>query len=143
MWKRLGLSKMRKKPKGKYLCMECLKQKNYISGSDVSCPKCSEKLSYIKEYNRWYCYTCLTYPRHVCPECGLNMEYQNNYNTFYCHNCKKYPSVHREYLTPNPKTTTQPMTIQHQGNACTQCNGLLTYIPEYGRLYCYRCKKYA
>lgn len=36
----------------------------------------------------------------------------------------------------------QPQTPQ-AAPACPTCNGPLTYIPQYQRWYCYKCKKYA
>ena len=29
--------------------------------SQPRCPKCGSKLSFIKQYNRWYCYRCKLY----------------------------------------------------------------------------------
>ena len=29
--------------------------------SKARCPKCGSKLSYIKQYDRWYCYRCKIY----------------------------------------------------------------------------------
>jgi len=40
----------------------------------------------------------------------------------------------------------QPQTIQQQQtpeHTCQVCDGPLTYIPQYQRWYCYKCKKYA
>ncbi|NHJ86370.1 MAG: GTP-binding protein [Asgard group archaeon] len=32
-----------------------------LKGSQPRCPKCGSKLSFIKQYNRWYCYRCKIY----------------------------------------------------------------------------------
>jgi sporulation protein YlmC with PRC-barrel domain len=36
----------------------------------------------------------------------------------------------------------QPLQAQQPQQVCPTCNGPLTYIPQYQRMYCYRCKKY-
>jgi len=40
-----------------------------------------------------------------------------------------------------PVQTAQP--IQQSQPMCPNCKGLLTYIPQYKRWYCYKCQKYA
>lgn len=55
---------------GKYICKECIKKKMYIIGPYTTCPSCNGQLSYVKEYNRWYCYNCQSYPVYLCKTCG-------------------------------------------------------------------------
>jgi predicted RNA-binding Zn-ribbon protein involved in translation (DUF1610 family) len=58
------------------------------------CPTCGGALSYIRQYNKWYCYNCKKYvaerPSNLCPTCGGPLEYLAQYDRYYCYNCKKY-----------------------------------------------------
>jgi predicted RNA-binding Zn-ribbon protein involved in translation (DUF1610 family) len=58
------------------------------------CPTCGGALSYIRQYNKWYCYTCKKYaaekPSNLCPTCGGPLEYLAQYDRYYCYDCKKY-----------------------------------------------------
>ena len=59
-----------------------------------NCPTCGGALSYIRQYNKWYCYNCRKYiaekPSNLCPTCGSPLEYLAQYDRYYCYNCKKY-----------------------------------------------------
>lgn len=51
---------------------------------------------------------------------------------------------------PKPLSQAQPMQsvqnaqpVQQNQSICPNCHGQLTYIPQYQRWYCYKCKKYA
>ena len=37
------------------------KKDEKVKSSKARCPKCGSKLSYIKQYDRWYCYRCKIY----------------------------------------------------------------------------------
>lgn len=39
--------------------------------------------------------------------------------------------------------TQQPQQQQAQAQICPTCKGPLTWIPQYQRWYCYKCRKYA
>jgi ribosomal protein S27AE len=58
------------------------------------CPTCGGALSYIRQYNKWYCYNCKKYvaekPSNLCPTCGGPLEYLAQYDRYYCYDCKKY-----------------------------------------------------
>ena len=58
------------------------------------CPTCGGALSYIRQYNKWYCYSCRKYaPEKApdsCPTCGGPLEYVAQYERYYCYSCKKY-----------------------------------------------------
>lgn len=48
-------------------------------------------------------------------------------------------------LKPRPAQVVEPQPSQQQAQAsvCPTCKGRLTWIPQYQRWYCYKCKKYA
>jgi len=81
----------------------------------VSCDHCGDALSYIDEYQQWYCYTCADYrePR-VAAAAGKKKKAKG---------------------APAAKKSTAPK--------CRQCHQPMNYIQEYDRLYCYTCQRYA
>jgi len=78
------------------------------------CPTCSQPLTWIPQYKRWYCYTDKKY---VNPE-------------------GDWEEVFKDESTP--KTTAKQSTPP----LCPTCNKPLTWIPQYSRWYCYNDKKY-
>jgi len=45
-----------------------------------------------------------------------------------------------DFIILKPEQPQQPQPTQQ---ICSTCGGPLTYIPQYQRWYCYKCKKYA
>jgi hypothetical protein len=43
---------------------------------------------------------------------------------------------------PPPPSPQYPRGVQQSRYHCTQCGTVLRWVPEYGRWYCYRCRKY-
>ncbi len=59
------------------------------------CPTCGRELSYISQYERWYCYFCQRYspkvaPKFACPTCGSTLRWIGQYQRWWCDNCQKY-----------------------------------------------------
>lgn len=75
---------------GKFVCKDCLKQKMLIVGPSKICPNCNGALSYILQYNRWYCMACQKYVQHICSKCGGNTRYVPKYEDWWCDACKEY-----------------------------------------------------
>lgn len=75
---------------GKFVCRDCLKNKWLIVGPSEMCPNCYGPLTYVQQYNRWYCYACKQYVQHVCSECGGNARYVPKYRSWWCDTCKSY-----------------------------------------------------
>jgi predicted RNA-binding Zn-ribbon protein involved in translation (DUF1610 family) len=83
-----------------------------------SCPTCGRELSYLDQYDRYYCYPCKAYAPPVvkveavpapprigkpCPTCGRELTFIPDYNRHYCYNCKKYaPLEGKPAVTPSP-----------------------------------------
>jgi predicted RNA-binding Zn-ribbon protein involved in translation (DUF1610 family) len=72
-----------------------------------TCAYCNGPLEYIKEYDKWYCYSCKKYEKketppppeeetaptpaaNTCASCGGPLEYIEEYDRWYCHACGKY-----------------------------------------------------
>jgi len=59
------------------------------------CPTCSRELTYIPQYNRWYCYSCRAYApkarsKFACPTCGAALRWIPQYERWWCDACRKY-----------------------------------------------------
>ena len=84
------------------------------------CPTCGRELSYLDQYDRYYCYHCKAYAPSVvkveavpapprigkpCPTCGRELTFIPDYNRHYCYNCKKYAPLEgkpAEAVSPAP-----------------------------------------
>lgn len=61
------------------------------------CPRCSRGLTYIAQYDRWYCYSCRAYAprakaRFACPTCGASLRWISQYERWWCDGCRRYAS---------------------------------------------------
>ena len=59
------------------------------------CPTCGRALTYIQQYNRWYCYSCRAYApktrsKFACPTCGAALRWIPQYERWWCDSCRKY-----------------------------------------------------
>ncbi len=68
------------------------------------CPKCSEKVTYVEQYQKYWCDKCQTYPEFKegpqepgsgeyevnCSECGTKVDYVEQYQQYWCPKCQKY-----------------------------------------------------
>lgn len=56
------------------------------------CKECGKELTWIPQYNRYYCFDCEKYPP-TCPTCNRDLFWVKEYNRYYCNDCKKYPDI--------------------------------------------------
>ncbi len=82
--------------------------------SQPLCPTCSQPLTWIPQYKRWYCYNDKKY---VNPEGDWEEVFKDD-----------------KTKQASPKQANPPL--------CPTCNKPLTWIPQYSRWYCYNDKKY-
>jgi predicted RNA-binding Zn-ribbon protein involved in translation (DUF1610 family) len=138
-----------------------------------TCTTCNQPLSFIEQYNAWYCYTCKKYPEEVeaaapaeaaapppaeaapaaptpevktCTTCNQPLSFIEQYNAWYCYTCKKYPeeveaAAPAEAVAP-PPAEAAPAAPPPEVKTCTTCNQPLSFIEQYNAWYCYTCKKY-
>jgi hypothetical protein len=131
---------------GIFICIQCLKNKWFITEPLQVCPKCAAPLIYKQEYNRWYCNSCQVYVTHICWRCGKPTDYVQSYGKWYCHNCKLY----LEKYAPSYLTTTQPhyacsacgklKAATQMAERCNKCGTLLCQqcvVYKDGKAYCY------
>jgi hypothetical protein len=62
---------------------------------DSLCRECNQKLTWVPEYSRYYCYTCQKYPP-KCPTCERDLFWIPQYNRLYCNTCQKYVEEKKE-----------------------------------------------
>ncbi|WP_455368860.1 hypothetical protein [[Eubacterium] cellulosolvens] len=71
--------------------------------------RCNKKLKFLREYNRYFCNKCKTYPP-VCPKCHRDLFWVPEYNRYYCNTCANYrdpakpttPSKPEKMVAPGP-----------------------------------------
>ena len=74
------------------------------------CPTCSRELTYIPQYNRWYCYPRRAYSpvarsKNACPNCGATLRWIDRYERWWCDSCRRYaPSD-----LPRPERAAMPV----------------------------------
>ncbi len=59
------------------------------------CPTCARELTYVSQYDRYYCYYCQRYAPTVqakgaCPTCGATMRWIDQHQRWWCDSCQKY-----------------------------------------------------
>jgi len=70
------------------------------------CPTCGRELTYVSQYNRWYCYDCRAYApvaksKNACPNCGATLRWIGQYERWWCDACRKYAPAN----LPRPQGT--------------------------------------
>lgn len=74
----------------RFVCNECLNTKGFIVGPLYTCSKCNRQLTYVSQYNKWYCNNCKMYVTHLCEKCGKPANYQSKYSKWFCDSCQMY-----------------------------------------------------
>ena len=66
---------------------------------NLPCPTCGREVSFLEQYQRYYCYVCGNYApdgygdrdAKICPTCRGILSYVGQYNRYYCYRCNAYP----------------------------------------------------
>jgi len=59
-----------------------------------NCPECNQPLTWIPQYQRWYCKKEKIYPElPLCPICKQPLNWIPQYKRWYCYNDNTYPSL--------------------------------------------------
>ena len=92
-----------------------------VTKVDHPCPTCGRALTYISQYNRWYCYSCRAYApvaksKFACPSCGASLRWISQYERWWCDSCRKYapadlPRPERAVAVPAAVSVTRAATI--------------------------------
>ncbi len=84
---------------------------------DRRCEKCNDQLVWVDQHERWYCYTCKEYA--------------------------PLDDVADADDEPDDADVDDAGDDEpDDASNCKTCGGELTYIEQYGRYYCYKCKAY-
>ncbi len=85
-----------------------------------------------------------------CRSCGQSLSYIEEYDRFYCYSCEDYAPL-AEDPTPVSKPVATPAVSKPEPKSskpvpkvprCKICKDELDFIEEYDRYYCYSCEKY-
>ncbi len=69
--------------------------------TELPCPNCGSELTFLEQYQRYYCHQCQRYAPEgygargakTCPTCGGVLSYVTQYDRFYCFRCNAYAAV--------------------------------------------------
>jgi hypothetical protein len=89
------------------------------AGSVKEICRCNNKLKFLREYNRYFCKKCNTYPP-ICSKCHRDLFWVPEYNRYYCNTCVSYrdpakpttPSKPEKVVTPGPTTTSTQLKTE-------------------------------
>jgi hypothetical protein len=106
------------------------------------CAKCGKYLTWVPEYQHWYCHICKSYAGEngvfgkpapqifstdTCPVCSKKMDYIAQYQAWFCANCQTYKTMQGPTIdTPCPK--------------CKRVGMIYSY--EQQKWYCPTCREY-
>jgi hypothetical protein len=99
-----------------------------------NCPECGKPLTWIPQYQRWYCKKDKIYPElPLCPLCKQPLNWIPQYKRWYCYNDQQYPSLSQ----PVSKETISKETVREVVLIpCAYCSGLMpqtsTFCPNCG-----------
>lgn len=71
------------------------------------CPTCGRELTFVAQYDRWYCYHCRVYApaaksKNACPHCGETLRWIQQYERWWCDSCRRYAPAD----LPKPQAST-------------------------------------
>ncbi len=71
------------------------------------CPTCGRELTFVAQYDRWYCYNCRVYApaaksKNACPHCGETLRWIEQYERWWCDSCRRYAPAD----LPKPQVST-------------------------------------
>jgi hypothetical protein len=72
------------------------------AGSVKEICRCNSKLKFLREYNRYFCKKCGTYPP-ICPKCNRDLFWVPEYSRYYCNTCASYREPTKPADTSSPE----------------------------------------
>ncbi len=88
------------------------------------CPTCGRELTFVPQYDRWYCYSCRAYApkakaKFACPNCGASLRWIAQYSRWWCDACRRYAAAD----LPKPEhvvaTATPALAVAHAASTST------------------------
>lgn len=82
------------------------------------CPTCGRELTFVPQYDRWYCYSCRAYApkakaKFACPNCGASLRWIPQYSRWWCDACRRYASADLPKPERPAATATPALAISH------------------------------
>lgn len=93
------------------------------------CPRCGRELTYIAQYDRWYCYPCRAYApktkaKFACPNCGSMLRWIAQYERWWCDSCRRYAPAD----LPRPERVVGVAPVTRSGAASTTAAAAATTV---------------
>lgn len=92
------------------------------------CTTCSKVATWVKEYNRWYCYDCSEYMAKDIPPPAEGDD--------------KTSEAEKEEKPAEEEKKEEDAPAEAEIPKCTKCQKDSTWVKEYNRWYCYDCSEY-
>ncbi|UCE37992.1 MAG: hypothetical protein JSW00_01770 [Thermoplasmata archaeon] len=122
----------------------------------IKCPSCDRRATFIKENNRYYCFSCNKYvtskepgekeeereaqpepeiketAEYLCPKCNQKAAYIQQYNRYYCYTCNFYLEITEEEGAAAPEGTEVAEEIKepYEEAEAEVAEGVLTQTEE-------------
>lgn len=88
--------------------------------TDALCRDCSQQLTWVPQYSRYYCYKCSKYPP-VCQSCGKDLFWRPHENQYYCATCGKPAAPPGErYYTDTIRKAYEDLKAKRESGAVDQ-----------------------
>jgi hypothetical protein len=88
------------------------------------CPTCGRELTFVPQYDRWYCYPCRAYApkakaKFACPNCGASLRWIAQYSRWWCDACRRYASADLPKPERTAATATPALAVSHATSTAT------------------------
>jgi predicted RNA-binding Zn-ribbon protein involved in translation (DUF1610 family) len=88
------------------------------------CPTCGRELTFVPQYDRWYCYSCRAYApkakaKFACPNCGASLRWIAQYSRWWCDACRRYGAADLPKPERAAATATPALAVSHAASAST------------------------
>ncbi len=119
-------------------------EKKEEEGGTPKCTKCSKDGTWVKEYNRWYCYDCSDYlSKDLAPPAEAGEEKKEEEPAPPEEKKEEEPAPAAEEKKEEEPAPEEEKKEEEGGTPkCTKCSKDGTWVKEYNRWYCYDCSDY-
>jgi predicted RNA-binding Zn-ribbon protein involved in translation (DUF1610 family) len=88
------------------------------------CPTCGRELTFVPQYDRWYCYPCRAYApkakaKFSCPNCGASLRWIVQYSRWWCDTCRRYAAADLPKPERAAATVSPVVAVSHATSATT------------------------
>jgi predicted RNA-binding Zn-ribbon protein involved in translation (DUF1610 family) len=88
------------------------------------CPTCGRELTFVPQYDRWFCYSCRAYApkakaKFACPNCGASLRWIAQYSRWWCDACRRYAAGDLPKPERAAATATPALAVSHTASTST------------------------